>query len=57
MSKESVFEKMGTGFSTLKIFSGDTIPSRPAKIVRFENGNWFFHFKDFFRRHDPFKTS
>ena len=36
MSKESVFEKMGTGFSTLKIFSGDTIPSRPAKIVRFE---------------------
>ena len=36
MSKESVFEKMGTGFSTLKIFSGDTIPSRPAKIVRFQ---------------------
>ena len=36
MSRESVFENMGTGFFPLRDSSGARSPRRSAEIVRFE---------------------
>ena len=36
MARKSVFENMGTGFSSFEIFLGAEIPLRSAELVRFK---------------------